>query len=232
VNRHNTSLIELVYLPDCPNVSILRDRLRIALEALDMTPNWSEVDISSDKGPYNARRYPSPSILINGRDLMGSVPEEGYSCRIYSGSQNSGLLSVEAIIKGLRASSTPLPGRNDRIVSSLITAPAAILSILPVLSCPSCWPAYATMLSSIGLPFLMNAAWLFPITAVSLAVALGGLAFRARQRHGFGPLFLGLLAVGAILAGKFVFESNWVAYAGTSLLLGAGFWSGRPRKFC
>src|SRR5215469_2153158 len=73
------------------------------------------------------------------------------------------------------------------------------VSMLPKLLCPACWPAYAGVLSSIGLGFLISTAYLLPLTAGFLVLALGALAFRAAERRGYGPFLVGLFAATGIL---------------------------------
>jgi hypothetical protein len=74
----------------------------------------------------------------------------------------------------------------------------------------------------------MDTAWLLPLTVVSLLLALGGLAFRARRRRGFRPFSLGVVASGGILLGKFVLQSDAIVYTGTALLLLASLWNSWP----
>ena len=66
----------------------------------------------------------------------------------------------------------------------LLSLPGIGLSALPKLACPVCWPAYAGLLSSLGLGFLISAAYLLPLTIVFLTLALAALAFRAKRRRG------------------------------------------------
>ncbi len=80
-----------------------------------------------------------------------------------------------------------------------MTLPGVGASILPKLACPACWPAYAALLSSVGLGFLISTVYLLPMTVALLSLALGAIAFRAKQRNGYGPLLLGLLATAAVL---------------------------------
>src|SRR5712691_4401953 len=82
------------------------------------------------------------------------------------------------------------------------------VSLLPKLACPFCWPAYAGLLSSVGLGFLVSAAYLLPLTAAFLVIALGAMAFKANSRRGYGPFLLGLIAAAAVLLGKFRWESK------------------------
>ena len=73
------------------------------------------------------------------------------------------------------------------------------LALLPKLTCPACWPAYAGLLSSFGIGFFNYTSYLLPITFVFLIVAVAALIYRAKARRGYGPFVLGLLASIAIL---------------------------------
>ena len=102
---------------------------------------------------------------------------------------------------------------------NLLAAPGIGLSLMPKIACPACWPAYAGLLSSIGLGFLIpNAKYLLPLTAAFLVLAVGMLAFRARRRHGYVPFALGTLAASLILLGKFFLASNPVSRSNTSMV--------------
>lgn len=112
---------------------------------------------------------------------------------------------------------------------NLFAAPGIGLSLLPKIACPACWPAYAGLLSSLGLGFLIpNAKYLLPMTAAFLVLAVGMLVFRARRRHGYIPFALGIMAAGFILIGKFSLASNPVLYIGLGLLILASVWNSWP----
>ncbi len=112
---------------------------------------------------------------------------------------------------------------------NLLAAPGIGLSLLPKIACPACWPAYAGLLSSIGLGFLVpNLTYLLPLTVEFLLIAVGTLAFRARRRRGYVPFALGVLAASLILLGKFSLASNPVLYAGLGLLILASVWNSWP----
>ena len=105
---------------------------------------------------------------------------------------------------------------------NLLAAPGIGVSLLPKIACPACWPAYAGLLSSVGLGFLIpNMAYLLPLTAIFLLLAVGMLAFRARRRHGYGPFALGLVSASLVLLGKFSMAPNPMFYAGLGLLIAA-----------
>ena len=107
----------------------------------------------------------------------------------------------------------------------LLTIPGIGLSLLPKLACPLCWPAYAGLLSSLGLGFLVSDKYLLPVTSVFLVIAVGALAFGAKHWHGYGPLGLGVVSSGGVLLGKFVWESKPTIYAAVGLLVIASVWS-------
>lgn len=113
---------------------------------------------------------------------------------------------------------------------SSVALMGAGVSLLPKLACPLCWPAYAGLLSSVGLGFLISAKYLLPLTAVFLILAVGALAFRARQRQGYGPFILGLIAAVGVLVGKFGWESNSTLYGAVGLLVLASVWNLWPLR--
>jgi hypothetical protein len=108
--------------------------------------------------------------------------------------------------------------------------PGIGVSILPKLACPACWPAYAGLLTSIGLGFLISAAYLLPLTAAFLVLAVGALGFRANKRHGYGPFSLGLVAASGVLLGKFLWESNLTMYSALGVLVISSAWNSWPRQ--
>lgn len=219
--------VELLYFPDCPNVPAARAQLRRALGEVGAAASWTEVDVMAPDAPARVRGFGSPTVLVDGRDVMGLPPSDGSSCRLYAGSEVPGVPPLAAIVAALRAS----PSHPDaRRTAGFAIVPGTLISVLPVLSCPSCWPAYAGLMGSIGTPFLMEAAWLLPLTVGALILALWGLGFRASRRRGLAPMALGVVASAAILLGKFVWELDALNYVGTALLIGASIWNGWPRK--
>lgn len=113
---------------------------------------------------------------------------------------------------------------------TLATLPAVASALLPKVACPGCWPAYAGVLSALGLGFLMNDAWLLPLTSAFLILALGALGYRAGSRRGYGPLALGAIAATCVLLGRFALASEAVTYGGALALVGASLWNSWPRR--
>lgn len=112
---------------------------------------------------------------------------------------------------------------------TLATLPGVGVSLLPKLMCPACWPAYAGIVSALGLGFLVSTKYLLPLTVTFLSISILALGFRALQRHGYGPFWMGLTAAIAILTGKFYFDAMQVTYAGIGLLIAASVWNSWPR---
>ena len=64
----------------------------------------------------------------------------------------------------------------------LLTIPGVAVSLLPILACSLCWPAYAALISSLGLGFLASSTYLLPLTGALLAVAVVGLGLQIKTR--------------------------------------------------
>lgn len=79
-----------------------------------------------------------------------------------------------------------------------------------------------------GLGFLLQTVYLLPLIGVSLVLAVAALGYRAKRRRGFGPLAIGVAASVAIIAGKFVMDSNIVVYGSLAALIGASVWNTWP----
>ena len=110
-----------------------------------------------------------------------------------------------------------------------LAVPGVGVSMLPKVICPVCSPAYAAVLSSLGLGFLVSTTYLLPVTVAFLAVAVGALAFRASSRRGLGPFWVGMIAASSVVAGKFWLDSAAITYPGVGLLVGASIWNVIPR---
>ena len=112
----------------------------------------------------------------------------------------------------------------------LLALPGVSVAILPKLACSLCWPAYAGLLSSLGLGFLISTTYLLPLTIAFFILALAALAFRATKRRGYGPFLLGLIAAVGVLLGKFLLESNPMTYGAVGTLVIASLWNAWPRR--
>lgn len=223
--------VELVYEPTCPYTEIARSRLVDAFNKVGLTPSWREWN-TADRGiPQHVQSYGSPTILVDGRDIAGlPVAEAGNCCRIYDlAAQDRGAPPLDLIVAALLRAK----GNGDDLTSlrsHAVLLPSIGAALLPKLTCPACWPAYAGLLSSLGISFVDYTPYLLPLTVAFLAVALAALAYRAARRRGYGPFWLGGGAALAILIGKFGFDSDPAMYVGLAVLVGASIWNTWPRK--
>jgi hypothetical protein len=106
--------------------------------------------------------------------------------------------------------------------------PGIGVALMPKLICPLCWPAYAGLLSAVGLGFLINSRNLMIVTSLFLVIAVTALAFRARQRRGYGPAIAGLASSIVVVLGKFYLESPAAIYAALGVLIAASVWNSWP----
>jgi len=227
--------VELVYAGDCPNIADARAQLLRAFAKTKIDPRWNEWQAEGPDSPAHVRGYGSPTILVDGEDVAAGESNVAASCRLYEQPDGGlrGVPSADAIAAALERhgqdrGAASNGGRGWRLNVAML--PGIGAAFLPKVACPACWPAYAGFLSSLGLGFLLDTAYLLPLTAVFLAIAVGALAFRARRRRGHLPFSLGLIAAAVVLIGKFSFESDPAMYAGLAILIGASLWNTWPRR--
>lgn len=231
----NAIQIELVYEKTCPNIKVARLQMLRAFAEVGITPRWQEWEVSSPEAPSHVHGYGSPTILINGRDVTGdSADGDDYCCRVYSHGEhpNKCVPAMADIVHALKpAQQTPRTKSHSprwRLNGALL--PTVGVAFLPKLACPACWPAYAGLLSSLGIGFFDYTPYLLPFTGVFLLIAFTALAYRAKQRRGYKPLLVGLLAAGTFLIGKFYFDSDAAMYTGLALLVTASLWNTWPKS--
>lgn len=226
--------VELIYDADCPNVTVARQQLVRAFAALGMTPHWQEWERGRMSNPAYVRDFASPTILVNGCDVaQSSVIAGSGACRVYTDEAGrlNGVPALGNITAALSAAETTAPAAPIPVATmkrSLPALPAVGFALLPKLTCAACWPAYAGLLSALGIGFFDYTPYLLPLTTVFLVLMLAVLGYHARDGRGFGPLTLGGLAATIILIGKFWFDSDVALYAGVALLVGASLWNAWP----
>ena len=213
--------VELIYDADCPNAAQTRSLLIKAFTRTGVSARWREWERAAPDSPEYARSYGSPTILVDGEDVAGAGPVSGAgACRVYSDLR--GKLSrtppLETICSALLRASPPKPPKT-RWQSIAASFPAIGVALMPKLACPLCFPAYAAVLSALGLEFVDYTPYLLPLTAVFLVVAVGVLALQARRTDSIAALLLGAAASLIVLIGKFYFESNWLTTGGVVLLV-------------
>jgi hypothetical protein len=225
--------VELIYDSDCPNVAAARERLLRAFDLAKLAPDWREWERSDADSPLHVRRHGSPTILVDGKDVGGILEGGGEGCcRVYP--DEAGVLrpapSERQIADALNRAAGPEPVKaGGRWIGFGTLLPAVAAALLPKLTCPACWPAYAALLGALGIGFVNYTPYLLPATGLFVAFALGVLAYGAKARRGYGPLWLGMAGGVGILVGKFWFESDPALFAGIGLLAGASLWNAWPR---
>src|SRR4051812_20266456 len=75
----------------------------------------------------------------------------------------------------------------------------------------------------------MQTAYLLPLTALSLTLAVAALGVGARRRRGYAPLAVGVAAAVLVVLGKFVLDTDLATYGGVALLVTASVWNSWPR---
>ena len=229
--------VDFIYEASCPNITAARKQLLKAFAACGLAPVWREWESSRNDLPRYAQGYGSPTILVDGKDVVNQAQDDNdQCCRIYNDKQGQlrGTPTVAAISLALSQSGakTKSAGKNNFRQGGAAYAwlPSLGIVFLPKLSCPACWPAYAAVMSSMGLGFAINSQWLLSLTVVFLLIALAALFYRAPERRGYRPFVLASLAAIALLIAKFQLENNVLMYSAIAVFLGAGIWNAWPKS--
>lgn len=222
--------VEFIYDSNCPHVNTARANLLQAFGAAHVEVKWTEWERSSSDAPLHARSFGSPAVLVNGRDVAGELPRKAADyCRLYRAADGgqTGAPPAKTIERALLSAGGP-----DRSTwtKSLAVASGIMVALLPKLSCPMCWPAYAGLLTTLGLGFLLSGRYLFGVTAAFLVISVAALAFRNRERRGIAPALVGLAGAAVVLFGKFQFDSINSTYAGLAILISASLWNSWPQR--
>jgi hypothetical protein len=87
-------VIQLLYVPECPNVGAARSALERALKSYPDAPPVTEVDVTDPGTPAHLRAWGSPTILVDGVDVAGEDAPEGEGiapcCRVYRNGESRG----------------------------------------------------------------------------------------------------------------------------------------------
>ncbi|NGX58774.1 MAG: hypothetical protein K940chlam3_01682 [Chlamydiae bacterium] len=212
--------IEIIYDQDCPNVEKTRRHLEKALKELSLPLNWIEWERSDPLSPKYTKQFGSPTILIN-KKIVGEQPllPANRSCRIYHGEkgQMTGAPTIE-MIKTALLKEVNIKNRWP-IVGVVASAATAIFSLLPIVSCPLCWPAYTALLSAVGISFFSYSPYLYPLL-IGLLVLIYFILWRDFLYHrNILPLALAVVGGGLIALGKILLLSEGVTYIGIFVLL-------------
>lgn len=96
--------VEFLGFPGCPNTPDLRRSLRAALADLG-SPGFLDTDQSALPEHDPRRGWPTPTILVDGRDLFGMPAPDGAAmgCRLYPGGVPKAARVREALAVALQA---------------------------------------------------------------------------------------------------------------------------------
>lgn len=226
--------VVLLYERSCPNVRAARANLLRAFSEANVPASWREVDVDAPDTPPEWRAFGSPTVLVDGADVGAGAPAEGATCRLYEKDGRITLApSVDRIVASLRverttATKTTISTTRPGFRSMLAAAPGVGIALLPKLACPACWPAYAAVLSALGIGFLMQSRYLLPITIALLALATFAIAFRARARRGYTPAVVAAGAAALLTVAKFALDSAPFTYLATAAFASAAIWNAWP----
>ena len=89
-------VIEVFYVPGCPNRQAAIERLRNAVRSAAIDAAIQEIAVTDDAMARQLKFPGSPTIRIDGRDVE-STPQDSYglACRLYS--NGTGVPSLEAM---------------------------------------------------------------------------------------------------------------------------------------
>ena len=93
--------VEFLAFEACPLAPRALSHLERAIDQLSSRVNIeiNHVDLMHPETSDAMKRWGSPTILLQGRDISGAQPGDANSCRIYSGPD--GVLSMHDIVKAL-----------------------------------------------------------------------------------------------------------------------------------
>lgn len=74
--------IELLHVADCPNHSLARERVDLALDRTGVTATVHEVEITTPEEAERAGMNGSPTVLVDGVDPFGGAGAS-LACRLY-----------------------------------------------------------------------------------------------------------------------------------------------------
>lgn len=95
--------VQLLFFAECPHIDAARTQLRKAFEAVGVEPSWTEHDVTLPDAPAELKGYGSPTILVDGRDVMGAPPGDGSACRLYVGTEVPGAPPLKDLVRALTA---------------------------------------------------------------------------------------------------------------------------------
>jgi hypothetical protein len=96
--------IQILHVPDCPNLDRARSHVDRALQAVGAAFPVRETEVTTSEAAERLGMHGSPTILINGHDpFAGTDVETSVSCRLYDdGKHRDGAPSIEQLTAALQ----------------------------------------------------------------------------------------------------------------------------------
>ncbi len=92
--------IEVLYVEDCPNVELARERIAAALQAVAGVATVSERLVTSHAEAERRGMRGSPTVLLDGLDVAAGEAGPSISCRLYrSDGRLEGAPSVATLVE-------------------------------------------------------------------------------------------------------------------------------------
>jgi hypothetical protein len=227
MRKHGAAkMVEVLFFEGCPNHEKAADAVRDVAREVGVAVDVTEVEVRDAEEASRLGFLGSPTVRVDGLDVEPEARRStayGLACRTYG---TSGVPPRDLLVRALGGTLRD-PGGTRSAATGMLGAGALLL---PVGTCPACYPAYAAALSSVGLGFLLYERYLLPLTVLALGISLAGLASNARTRRGYGPLLLGLAASAAALFGRFAVSSDPLLYGGLAALVAASVWNAWPLR--
>jgi hypothetical protein len=171
--------ITLIYDADCPNVNAARAALGEAITRAQLEPGWIERERTTSGAPIQFQHFGSPTILVDGEDVVGEPSTAAACCRLYQTEEGlRGVPPVEAIVAAIERAAIP-----KSVGGALMTK--------------------TTASGALGLAFVSALGWLccLPIAAGASGVFLAGIAAAV------GPWWPVLTAGSLILLGVAIVQA-------------------------
>ena len=117
------------------------------------------------------------------------------------------------------------PAARHNWARSLAPLPGALLSLVPSIACPACLAAYAGVLSTLGVGFLLNERVLLPLIGAFLAMGIASIAWSTRSHGRVGPLVATVIGTLGVISARVIWNIPTVLYASVAMLVIASFWN-------
>jgi mercuric ion transport protein len=90
--------IQLLVFEGCSHADAARRSLERALAQVDAA-GYEEIDLLAPDTPEDLRRWGSPTILVDGKDVAGALRGHAIACRVYAGPD--GVPSPDSIVASI-----------------------------------------------------------------------------------------------------------------------------------